>query len=268
MPLSIIILNYKSANLVKYQLKKLTTYNFSFQTEIIVIDNDSCDNIEEVVKEFPSVHFIQAGVNNGCGAGNNFAAKTAKGDYILFLNPDIRIELDTIEKLYYKIDSDENIGIIAPRLENGDGTIQETCFSFPDIYYPLFRRTSFANTKFGQKWLYKFLLKDLDKTKNSKVGWIMGSCFMIKKSVFDKINGYDDNIFLYLEDTDLCRRVWESGKQVYYMGEVSAIHLHQQQSANKNVFISIFTNRLSRIHIRSWLYYMKKYYKKPTPKID
>lgn len=263
--LSIIILNYKSSKLIKYQLKKLTTYNFSFDTEIIVADNNSHDNIETILKEFPNVKFIDNKKNIGFCAGNNSAISHSKGDYILILNPDIRISSDAIEKLYLTLKSNENIGLIGPRLINADGSTQETSFAFPDIYYPVFRRTPFGKTKTGERWLDKFLLKNIDRTKNSQVDWLQGACFMIKKSVFDEIKGFDEKIFMYLDDMDICRRVWETGKSVYYMGEVSAIHLHQKMSADKNIFISIFTNKQSRIHIKSWLYYIKKYWKVNLP---
>ncbi len=266
MDLSIIILNYKSSNLVKHQLKKLTNYNFSVDVELIVIDNNSNDNIKTVLENFPNVKFIESKENRGYGAGNNLAMRHAGGEYVLILNPDIRIEKDTIEKLYYKIRSDANIGIIGPRLINADESTQETSFSFPNILYPLFRRTSLGNTKIGKKWLDKFLLKHIDRKQNSKVDWLMGSCLMIKKSFFEELGGFDEKIFMYLEDMDLCRRIWEKGKQVYYMGEMSAIHLHQKMSADKNIIISIFTNKLSRIHIKSWIYYVKKYFNRPLKK--
>lgn len=258
--LSIIILNYKSANLIKYQLKKLVNYTFNFETEIIVADNNSRDNIEIILKEFPGVKFVDNKKNIGFCAGNNMAISQSRGDYILILNPDIRIEQSVIEKLYSTLTSNEDIGIVGPRLINADGSTQETSFKFPDIYYPLFRRTFLEKTKIGQKWLYNFLLKNKDRTKNFEVDWLQGACFMIKKHVFDQINGYDEKIFMYLDDMDICRRVWEIGYLVYYMGEVTAIHLHQKMSADKNIFISIFTNKLSRIHIKSWIHYVKKYW--------
>lgn len=264
--LSIIILNYKSSKLVKYQLKKLTTYNFSFDVEIIVADNNSHDNIETILKEFPGVVFVDNKKNIGFCAGNNRAISHSKGDYILILNPDIRIEQSSIEKLYLTLKSNENMGLIGPRLINADGSTQETSFAFPNIYYPLFRRTPFGKTKTGQRWLNKFLLKNIDRNKNLEVDWLQGACFMIKKEIFNKIKGYDEKIFMYLDDMDICRRVWEIEKSVYYMGEVSAIHLHQKMSIDKNIFISILTNKLSRIHIKSWLYYTKKYHKKNLPK--
>ena len=266
MDLSIIILNYKSSKLIKYQLKKLANYNFQFDTEIIVIDNNSQDDIQEIVKEFPNVKFIQTGKNIGLCAANNLAVKQCGGKYIMILNPDIRIEQSTIEKLCETLKLNNDIGIIGPRLINADGSTQETSFNFPDIYYPLLRRTFLGETKIGRKWLYKFLLRDKDRTKNFEVDWLQGACFMIKKEVFDKINGYDEKIFMYLDDMDICRRVWGAGYSVYYMGEVSAIHLHQKMSADKNIFISIFTNKLSRIHIKSWLYYTKKYWGIKFPK--
>lgn len=257
--LSIIILNYKLANLIKYQLRELTSYNFSFESEIIVVDNDSHDNIAIVMKEFDGVRFIQAGSNKGCGAGNNVAIKQAKGEYILILNPDIRISKSTIEYMYNFLKNHEKIGIVAPRLINGDSTLQETCFRFPNIFYPLFRRTILSKTNVGKKWLDDFLMRDINHESTQEVDWVMGSCYMTRKKNYENINYFDEGIFLYLEDIDVCRRMWESGYSVYYLGAVSATHLHQQASRNKtNVLFSILFNKLTRAHIKSWLYYVKK----------
>ena len=100
MELSIVILNYKNANLIKYQLKKLANYKFEFDSEIIVVDNNSHDNIEEVVKtDFPNVKFIKSNKNLGYVNGNNIGIDNAQGKYILILNPDIRIEKEVIQKL-------------------------------------------------------------------------------------------------------------------------------------------------------------------------
>lgn len=265
MDLSIIILNYKQANLIKYQLKKLYHYNFDFESEIIVVDNDSHDNISEVIeKNFPNVKLI-TGKNTGYGGGNNFGIKSALGKYMLVLNPDIRIEKDVIEKLYKFIKNKEDIGLIAPRLINADGSIQDTCFTFPDWKYPIYRRTKLANTKDGKMWLERFLMRKSNRTSTMQVDWIMGACFMIKKSTMESVGYFDENIFMYLEDMDLCRRLWKQNKAVYYMGEVSAIHLHQQASGGRNIIKSLLNNKLSRIHLNSWLYYMKKYRGKKLP---
>lgn len=273
MDLSIIILNYKSTNLIKYQLKKLYYYNFvnlcedkKLEVEIIVVDNNSHDKISEVLEtNFPNVKLIKSSENNGYGSGNNLGIKSALSKYILVLNPDIRIEKNVVEKLYEFIKDKEDIGLLAPRLINADGGIQDTCFSFPDWKYPIYRRTRLANTKAGKDWLDKFLMRKSDRTSTMQVDWIMGACFMIKKSTMESIGYFDDNIFMYLEDTDLCRRLWEKNKAVYYMGELSAIHLHQKGSEGKNILKSLLNNKLSRIHLNSWIYYMKKYRGRKLP---
>lgn len=252
-------MNYKLADLIKYQLRELMSYQFGFESEIIVVDNDSRDNIDIVMKEFENVKFIQTGMNRGCGAGNNVAIKQAQGEYILILNPDIRISKSTIEYMYNFLQNHDGIGIVAPRLINADDTLQETCFRFPNIFYPFFRRTILSKTNIGKKWLDNFLMRDVNHELIQEVDWVMGSCYMTKKKNYENIGYFDEKIFLYLEDVDICRRIWDSGYSVYYLGCISAIHLHQQASRNKaNVLFSILFNKLTRAHIKSWLYYVKK----------
>jgi GT2 family glycosyltransferase len=266
MELSIIILNYKSANLIKYQLQKLDSYNFEFDSEIIVIDNNSQDNIEEIVKkDFPNIKFIKSSTNIGYPAGNNLAIKNAQGKYILILNPDIRIEKETIEKMLEFMKNNSDAGLVASRLNNADTSIQDTCYSFPNLYYPFYRRTSLGRTKAGQKWLAKFLMKDFDHQSVKKVDWVMGSCLLLKREDLMDNNIHDENFFLYFSDMDLCRNLWSQNKAVYYLGNTSAIHLHQKASAEKNVFKSIF-NKLSWIHLKDWFYYLRKWKKQDLPK--
>lgn len=267
MDLSIIILNYKQANLIKYQLKKLYTYNFDFDSEIIVVDNNSNDNIEEIIEEnYPMVRLIKSAENLGFAGGNNLGIKNAKGEYVLIMNPDIRTEKNVIEKLLQFIKNNPEAGIVVPRLNNADKTIQETCFCFPDWHYPLYRRTGLAKTKKGQKWLNKFLMEDFDHLTIKKVDWIMGACFIISKEKISRIGYLDDNFFMYLEDMDLCRRLWKEKKATYYLGNISAVHLHQKASVGKNIISSLLLNKLSRIHLKSWIYYRKKYKGQDIPK--
>ena len=266
MELSIIILNYQQANLIKYQLQKLYHYNFNFDSEIIVVDNNSQDNIEEIVKvNFPKVKLIKSDTNLGYPAGNNLGIKNAQGKYILILNPDIRIEQNTIKKMMEFMKNNENAGLVAPRLNNADQSIQDTCYRFPNLYYPFYRRTSLARTKTGQKWLDNFLMKDFDHQSVKEVDWVMGSCLLVKREDLLEKNIHDEHFFMYLSDMDLCRNLWSKDKAVYYLGDTSAIHLHQKASAEKNILQSLF-NKLSWVHLKDWLYYIRKWQKQDLPK--
>jgi len=264
MLLSIVILNYKQANLIKYQLQKLANYNFNFESEIIVVDNNSQDNIEKILKkDFPNIKFIKSDKNLGYVKGNNIGIENAQGEYVLILNPDIRIEKKVIEKLLDFIKEHPDAGLVAPRLINADQNTQDTCYCFPNLYYPFYRRTSWGQTKSGQKWLYKFLMKNFDHQSIKKVDWVMGSCYVLKKNDVHKY--HDPNFFMYLSDMDLCRNLWNNKKSVYYLGNISAIHLHQKASAEKNIFQSLF-NKLSWIHLKDWLYYLRKWKKQDLPR--
>lgn len=264
MELSIIILNYKSANLIKYQLTKLYYYDFDFDSEIIVVDNNSEDNIEKILKkDFPRVKFIKSNQNVGYVKGNNIGVENAQGKYVLILNPDIRIEKEAIEKLLNFIQQHSDAGLVAPRLINADQSTQETCYRFPDWHYPFYRRTSLGKTKSGRKWLHKFLMKNFDHQSIKKVDWIMGSCYILKKE--DVYKHHDPNFFMYLSDMDLCRNLWNNEKAIYYLGDTFALHLHQKASAEKNILHSILFNKLSKIHLKDWLYYLRKWKKQDLP---
>jgi N-acetylglucosaminyl-diphospho-decaprenol L-rhamnosyltransferase len=264
MELSIIILNYKNANLIKYQLQKLVNYKFSFNSEIIVVDNNSKDNIEKIIKtNFPKIKFVKSNKNTGYVNGNNIGVDDAQGKYVLILNPDIRIEKETIEKMMEFVKNNPDAGLVAPRLINADNSIQDTCYRFPDWHYPFYRRTSLSQTKFGKKWLHKFLMKDFDHKSIKKVDWVMGSCYILKKD--DVHKHHDPNFFMYLSDMDLCRDLWKNEKTVYYLGNVSALHLHQKASAEKNIF-KYLLNKLSWIHLKDYFYYLQKWKKQDLPK--
>jgi len=101
MDLSIVILNYKQKGLIKYCLKRLLSYALPLEHEIIVVDNDSHDNIEALMQnEFLRARLIKAKNNRGYAAGNNLGLKNAKGKYVLILNPDVTITEEAIIELY------------------------------------------------------------------------------------------------------------------------------------------------------------------------
>jgi hypothetical protein len=85
-----------------------------------------------------------------------------------------------------------------------------------------------------------------------------------RKETIDEIGHLDENLFLYFTDVDWCRRCWEAGWKVYYYADVSAIHYYNRESASRMGFRSL-TNKTTRIHIKDWLRYLKKYWRKPLP---
>ncbi len=266
MDLSIIILNYKTKNLIKHQLKSLYSLSWNFSYEVIVVDNASDDGIGEMIAvEFPQTVFIQNTSNAGYAAGNNLAIRRAQGQYILILNPDIVIlRTEDLEKLWHFMQTHPQAGIAGPKLSYPNNEIQESCSRWPNLLLPIYRRTFLKDTAGGKKWLDHYFYRDWDHQSNKQVDWLFGAALMIRKEALIKVGLLDESYFLYLEDTDWCRRFWEQGYQVWFVADSILTHYHKRSSADNGIFGSLF-NKSSREHIKSFIKYLRKYQGKQDP---
>lgn len=267
MVLSIVILNYKTKNLSKELLKNLLDLKLPFAYEIIVVDNASFDGLDLVVKEqFPMVRFIQSEKNGGFAYGNNLGIKQATGKYVMICNPDLAILTKAIEMMVDYMEANPAVALAGPRLINADKSIQYSCTDFPDWHLPIYRRTIFSESKAGQKWLDKYLLKKLDHNKNFFVPALFGACLIIRRSVIAEVGLLDERFFMYMEDLDWSRRFLEKGFKVAYIATAEVIHLHRRQSAADNLPKSIMS-RSARYHITSFIKYLLKYRGQDVPKV-
>jgi GT2 family glycosyltransferase len=253
--------------LIKNCVQWIKDSNFVEPLEIIVVDNDSGDGDEAYLKKYhPEIKYIQNSKNIGMGAGTNVGIRAAAGEFILVMNPDIFIRGGVLEKLPDFLRKNEDVGIVAPQLLNADGTMQYSCYAWHGLLTPIYRRTFLGKFPWAKKDLAEFLMTDWNHSSTRDVDWIQGSCWLVRRELFDEIGMFDDRFFMYFEDTDFCRRVWNSGRRVVYLPEVKVIHLHRRQSADKKGFFSLF-DRLTREHVKSWIKYLRKYgFKKPNKK--
>lgn len=265
MKLSIIILNYKSEGLTRYCLKNIFLAKPALDYEIIVVDNASPDGgVRRIKNEFPQFKFLELKKNRGFSAGNNAGIKEAKGEYILVVNPDVVISQGSLEMLISFMEEHSEVGIAGPKLLNPNGTIQNSCLRFPDWKMPLYRRTPLGKLKKGKEYLKRYLMLDFDHNTSRPVEWLFGACLIVRQACLDKVGLLDERYFLYIEDTDWCRRFWEKGFLVYYIAEVALIHYHHRESALTPGWKGIF-NYVSRIHIKDFRYYLKKFHNKENP---
>ena len=259
MKLSIIVLNYKAKELARYFLKDVLDFKFPWQWEIIVVDNDSGDNIHTMLKkDFPVVKFVSSPQNVGMGAGNNLGIKKSTGEYILIVNPDVTLNQAAIQQLIDFLAANHQAGIVAPQILNPDKTRQETCFHWPKLFTFVYRRTFLGSTQLGKKHLSNFLYNPHDLNSNTQVDWVLGGCFMVRHASLDQVGLFDPRFFLFLEDTDLCRRMWQKNWQVWYIPSAKVIHLPHRLSGGQGSFKDIFS-RLTWIHLTSWLKYFLKW---------
>ena len=262
MDLSIVIVNYKSRFKLENCLASIYGADLSFLNyEIIVVDNASGDELFDLQEKY-NFNLIISNRNLGMGEGNNLGIKEARANYVLVLNPDTLINSEAIKILFNRLSSEEGIGLIGPKLVYADGSLQFSCSRFPTFFVPILRRTFLG--EYFKKTRDSFMMTDFDHRESRVVDWLMGSCLMFKKS-WTLDNGeiyqprFDARYFMYFEDIDLCREIKKHGKKVIYEPSAVITHDHARESAKNPWYIALFKDRITWIHISSWLKYFMKW---------
>ena len=148
------------------------------------------------------------------------------------------------------------IGALGPKVLNPDGSLQYSCRRYPTLWTSLFNRYSIFSRLFPQnRFTRRYLMLDFEHNETSPVDWLSGCCLMIPKSVFEEVNGFDENYFLFNEDIDLCRMLNQSGKKVIYFPEAKVIH-KVSTSNSKTTSMVIIQRHLGM------MYYFKKHHSK------
>ncbi len=265
MTLSIIILNFRTKNLLRECLRGIRIVKPALAFEVIVVDNASGDgSAEMVIAEFPEVRLIRAERNLGYAGGNNLGMKAAVGKYVMIINPDILVAPGSFETLVTFMDAHPDVGIAGPQLLNPDGTVQQSCYRFQTPLIPLYRRTIFGKLPAGKRAVAKYLMEDFDHKTEREVDWLLGGALFVRRTAIDAVGILDESFFLYFEDTDWCRRFWEHGWKVVYVPQSQMVHFHLR--ASKGGVTTLFKNKTARVHLQSAVTYFRKYYKKANPR--
>lgn len=262
MDISFIILNYNSAGLLKNSLNSIINFGVGdLRYEIIVVDNASNDGVKKMlVDNFSNVIFIESKKNRGMGGGNNLGIKQAKGKYVAILNPDTMALDNAFAKLFNFMEANPKIGICGPQAVNPDKSLQYTRCRFHKFVTPVYRRTPLQKFSFVKKELDLFLTKDKDYQEAMPADWLFGFCLFARRDVIEKINMFDERFFLGFEDTDLCRKAWAAGYEVWYYPKAKLIHYPHRFSGERSFFLGLDKPAV-RIHIASWFKYFWKYRK-------
>lgn len=257
--LSILIVYMDGARLVRQTLRNLRRIAPVVSYEIIVIDNNIKAGFGSILcNEFPEVRYIPMEKNVGFGAAMNVGIHAAKGEKVLIFNPDLAPEPGSLDAMLAKLSADATVGILAPRLQNPDGTLQYSVLAHPTLLIPALRRTFLGNTAWGKARLAAFQLRDRDHSVEQDIDWAIGSSLLAWKKDLVALGGFDERFFMYYEDADLCRRMHEMGKRVVYFPKARMVHYHRRATADGSLFHQIL-NPLTWQHIRSAVLYAKKY---------
>jgi len=232
--LSIIIINWKSADFLRKCLQSIFANASDLSFEVIVVDNASFDGSAELVeREFPGVRFVQSTENLGFAGANNLGVRSAKGRNVLFLNPDTEVIGTALELMSSFLDATPNAGVVGCKLLNSDFSIQTSCIqAFPTILNQALDaealRKMFPKARlWGMRPLFE------DGSEPTVVEVVSGACLMIRRSVFEETGLFNTDYFMFSEDVDLCFRTKQTGWNTYYVGRAVVIHLGGQSSRSK-----------------------------------
>ena len=227
--ISVIIVNYNTKNLLKLCLHSIQVDTPELDYELIVIDNDSKDDsVKMLEKDFPEVKLIKNTINAGFAKAVNQGLKIAQGDYILLANSDIIVHNGALRKMQ-KVVVNNKVDILGACMIYPNGKLQATVGRFPSRSTEFFTKTRLYKIfNYGRYFKPKF-------KKLTYIDWVSAGFMMIKKPVVEKLKGFDENFFMYLEDIDFCKRATQAGFKVAVSPDIDVIHKHQG-SADKGVF--------------------------------
>lgn len=233
--ISVIIVNYKSKEHLGKCIESILSGSGEENVEIIVVNNDSEERLEGSLGD--NIKIINNGENLGFSKASNIGAKAARGEILLFLNPDAWISEGKIKAVKKEFE-DPAIGIIGADIRDKSG--------FPQKW------------SFGKKvTVFQILKNNLDlksnkesRTKKKEVGWVTGAGLFIKADLFRQLGGFDDNFFVYFEDADLCLRASKAGKKILFFPGIKIYHLEGASNSGKK--------KQKELYYKSQDYYLEK----------
>lgn len=250
MDLSVIIITYKERELLKKCLQSVFASLTSYKYEVIVTDSNSQDgSVEMVQKDFPQVKVLDNRVNLGFSKGNNVAIKQAQGKYILLLNADTTVQIDTLELSVRYMEEHNDVGALGCKVLLPSGELDKACRrKFPNPANSFLRLFGLAK--------YSDYNINTPIDQEMEVDAIMGAYFLVRKNVIDEVGMLDEEFFMYGEDLDWCWRIKEAGHKIVYYPKAQITHY--KYGASKSVPFRV----IRWAHTAMKIFYRKHYAKK------
>ena len=220
----IIIVNWNSGPQLHSCINSIVEFGLPLVNQIIVVDNGSTDGSEIDVENLPKVTLIRAGYNRGFAAACNQGADLASADYLLFLNPDTRLFENSLSiPLDFMNDEDNTkAGICGIQLVDESGEVSHSCARFPSLSIFLAQALGLNRLPKLRHLTQAIVEWSHDSTRN--VEQVMGSFFLMRRSVFEILGGFDERFFVYFEEVDLSLRACQAGWRSVYLANAQAFH--------------------------------------------
>ncbi len=229
MTLSIVIANWNTRRLIEECLSSIfdTTPRGKPEYEIIVIDNASTDGSREFLRALnDKITLIENDTNAGYAKACNQGMKAARGKYVLLLGSDTLMQPDTLNECVNFLENTSDAGAVACRLINPDGSLQSSLKKFPRLKNAFYTYLSF------DKLNRDYDMTDFSYSRTCTVDQAAATFLMIRKDLIESIGWFDESYRILYNDVDLCSRIWQAGKKIYFLHTVSIIHYGSHSTKN------------------------------------
>jgi GT2 family glycosyltransferase len=217
----VVVVSYNSRDELRECVEPLAALE---QAHVIVVDNASADASLEAVADLP-VERIALEDNGGFSRGCNTGWQAGDSPYVLFLNPDARIDSESLDRLVQALEQAPEAGAAAPRITHGDGSLDFSLRRFPRLR-STYARALFLHRVFpGATWTDELVRRPAIYAQPGSPDWVSGACVLVRRSALEELGGWDEGFFLYCEDIDLCRRLWDAGHDVVYEPAATVVHV-------------------------------------------
>jgi len=242
--IDIVIVTYKSYEYLERCIASIygDASSRRFIQDIIVVDNDSSDTYwKSPPKIFEKVAVLKSEKNLGFARGINVGIKKGLSPYILLLNPDTIILGNMIARSVAFMDQHPRVGIMGPRILNRDGSVQGSARGFPTPFTGLFGRSTLLTKWFPKNPLTRrnVLTTKSDGITPMEVDWVSGACMVVRRKALDDVGHMDERFFMYWEDADWCKRMWQSRWKVIYFPRAAVVHYVGVSSGKRPIRSSV-----------------------------
>jgi GT2 family glycosyltransferase len=236
MDLSIISVNWNSADFLSECITSIRKHTHNITYEIIVVDNASAkEDVEKLRQHFPEISIIASQKNLGFAGANNLGFSHSSGEHALFLNPDTKLVGPAINTMVERMKSLPDAGIMGCRLLNADLSVQLTSIQkFPTILNQVLD-LEYLQVRWPHCPLWEMAALFSDDIKLVGVEVISGACMLLRRKVFEQVGMFSEEYFMYAEDIDLNCKVRKAGYSNYYVGDASIIHYGGKSSSRQRV---------------------------------
>ncbi|MFY9344883.1 MAG: glycosyltransferase family 2 protein [Planctomycetota bacterium] len=249
--LSVVVLSWNTVALTLACLRALFAESPRHAREVIVVDNGSQDgSADAIASQFPQVRLLRNPDNRLYAAGNNQGAALAVGEFVCTLNSDTEVRAGALDLLVDWLVAHPEYAVAAPRLCDPDGGVQRACMRFPTLLSALCYDSWWGTWWPGRAVVARYEMRDFDHLASRDVDQPPGACQVLRLSEWRSLGGFDEELSLFFNDVDLCRRLVRAGRRIRYVAEAEVLH-HRGASTKS------FARMLVLWHKNRFAYYKK-----------